>query len=405
MTAYFAYIKDLFRHRKGEIKALNGLRAISIIGIFIMHVSGFIIFTKLEVHPIILRVLDNFTSFVDLFFMLSGFLIYGILHREYFSNDKIQFSQFYWKRSLRIFPAYYFFLLIMFIMFRTQITGLQNLPELDEIQQAFLAGMIEKFKSIKWDFIYICNYLGSAFPHTWTLAVEEQFYLILPFLLHFFIFKLKTRNRWLCLLVLYLIPTISRCILISWDLADGSFYQGYIYHAFHTRADSLIVGIMIYEIQLVLRSRQIQLKTKQIALILILALVLFCLNLANNWMNGIPFLLNGFKYNLSNISLGLFLFAALHGGPNLYRKFLEWPVFVPIARLSYGIYIWHIVIAGMGMAAFKGNSAPESLGWNFFITGGLLGFGLSMCAALLSYAFIEAPFILIKNRFSASIQK
>lgn len=398
MSSYFAYILDLFRHRKYEIKSLNGLRALSLIGIFLHHIQQFAAHIEIDRNMFLDRVFLNFTACVDLFFILSGFLIYGILHREFLKSGKINFGQFYWKRSLRIFPAYYFFLFFLLAFGLLQIHNLESIVILNPEKQINLDNAIALTGRLKWDFLYLSNYIPSTASNTWTLSVEEQFYLLLPLTLFVLIFRLKERARWIALLVLYFIPLISRIIVISWDLPNGNFFKEYIYHAFHTRVDSLLVGILIYEFSNALKTRNIEIKKNHYALILASGCLMLFLCLVDNWMEDIPFLINGFKYNLINIGFGLLMISALDGGPTLYRKLLAWRGFVPIARLSYGMYLWHMLVGAgaLGDAMID----PGKVNWTYLLQNSLIAFFLSVLIAFISYAFVEAPFIMLKNKLS-----
>jgi peptidoglycan/LPS O-acetylase OafA/YrhL len=101
---------------------------------------------------------------VTLFFVLSGYLITSILLRELENSGGISFKRFYWRRFLRICPAYWVFVLFM--------VGLSSAASLrsDEVWAALL--YVSNYKEIRW-----------GLRHTWSLSVEEQFYLLWPVLL------------------------------------------------------------------------------------------------------------------------------------------------------------------------------------------------------------------------------
>lgn len=101
---------------------------------------------------------------VDLFFVLSGFLISGLLFAEYKKNGSIDFKRFFIRRALKIYPAFYFFLFVTFIAE----AGLHHLRPMG----AFLS-----------EILYVQNYAPYIWPHTWSLAVEEHFYIALPLFL------------------------------------------------------------------------------------------------------------------------------------------------------------------------------------------------------------------------------
>jgi peptidoglycan/LPS O-acetylase OafA/YrhL len=111
------------------------------------------------------------------FFVLSGFLISGLLFSEYKKRHAIDYKRFFIRRGLKIYPAFYAFLLITGmagqLVFHTHPTLVQYLPEV----------------------FFIMNYEQGFWDHTWTLAVEEQFYIFLPiFLLIIGRFSAKREN-------------------------------------------------------------------------------------------------------------------------------------------------------------------------------------------------------------------
>ncbi|MDH5654429.1 MAG: acyltransferase, partial [Spirochaetia bacterium] len=148
-----AFISVFVRNNK-EIQSLNGLRALAIIFILILHTKVVITTTQQNVPDIFLILLENLRSGVDLFFILSGFLISSGLYLNFKKDGKINYKNFYIKRSLRIFPAYYFYLLISFLIVSLQVN---NLPE--GSHERYLA---EKgLQYVIYDFIYLTNYFPS----------------------------------------------------------------------------------------------------------------------------------------------------------------------------------------------------------------------------------------------------
>src|SRR5262245_22242535 len=150
-----AFVSDLqAKLSRSHIPALDGFRAIAVLLVIFYHFG----FEKVPGG-----------SGVTMFFVLSGFLITWLLLKEHEKNGKISLKGFYRRRILRIFPAFYaYWLGLVFLLL---ITG----------------------KSILWphaiaSFVYLTNYYNAilgdpntGFSHTWSLAIEEQFYLLWPF--------------------------------------------------------------------------------------------------------------------------------------------------------------------------------------------------------------------------------
>jgi peptidoglycan/LPS O-acetylase OafA/YrhL len=168
-----------------RIPSLDGIRAIAIGLVVISHFSK----DSGWGDP-----LDLGSLGVRIFFVISGFLITGLLLKELDKDGKINLPRFFFRRTLRIFPAFYFYIVCMLIL--TALGG-TDLP----MRDAWAA------------LTYTSNYSTSLHPvvaHTWSLATEEQFYLIWPAALFFAVRKTRAIS---VLLLLVLAATISSRIL------------------------------------------------------------------------------------------------------------------------------------------------------------------------------------------------
>ena len=180
---------------------LDGIRCVAILMVVIYHYvacifdrSAFPVFWKYPIHIIGLWFVG-----VDLFFVLSGFLIGRIL----FKNQKSKFLiyKFYLKRALRILPAYYLILIIFFILNKLNI--LSSFPWFTNrdvpLHVYFYFGQ-NFYNAINE------NFGGNFLSVTWSLAIEEQFYLILPFIFRY----IKIDRQKIILWVFILIAIIFR---------------------------------------------------------------------------------------------------------------------------------------------------------------------------------------------------
>ena len=195
-----------------HIPALDGLRAIAVSLVIFYH-FGFDIVPG--------------GHGVMMFFVLSGFLITWLLLKENDRNGTISLKDFYRRRILRIFPAFYVYWILV------------------------IAALLTFGKHIPWthawsSFFYFSNYYSAlhhhpenAFSHTWSLAVEEQFYLLWPLL--FVLWRknhTKMRIGLMALIAAIWIYRASLCLIFHVD-------ESYIYSAFDTRGDSLLVGCLL----------------------------------------------------------------------------------------------------------------------------------------------------------------
>lgn len=217
-----------FRDRERR-PGLDLLRALAIILVVIYHagIMGF---------PMPGRVHRWGWIGVDLFFVLSGYLIGGQLLAPLARSQRIDLGRFFARRALRIMPAYFVVLAIYFL--------LPSWREYPEMSQPF------------WKFLLsiqnIALHGGTAFSHAWSLAVEDQFYLALPFILLFV-------NRWprgaiIIPCVIFVGGILLRAFLAHQHPAEVSGvafrdYQAWIYYPTWTRLDPLVLGVALAAIE------------------------------------------------------------------------------------------------------------------------------------------------------------
>ena len=167
---------------------------------------------------------------VDLFFVLSGYLIGGQLLAPLARDQRIKLGRFFTRRALRIMPAYFVVLAIYFLL-----PSWREYPEMSQPLWKFLLSVQN-----------IALHGGTAFSHAWSLAVEDQFYLALPFLLLFLYRRPRAAIIVPCLIVIGGIAL--RAFLAAQNPSvDGgvSFrgFQAWIYYPTWTRLDPLVFGV------------------------------------------------------------------------------------------------------------------------------------------------------------------
>jgi len=220
-------IDPRFQHRSRQ-PGLDLLRALAIVVVVIYHTGIFGFALPYDFHRF------GWVG-VDLFFVLSGYLIGGQLLSQLRRHNQIRFGRFYARRALRILPAY---LVIVAVYF--------SLPVLREFPAI----------SPLWKFLISVQNIGlrggTAFSHAWSLAIEDQFYLLLPFVL-----LLLSRSRLAALgapFAIFLGGLLLRGILAH-QLPNGSggvSYRGYqfwIYYPTWTRLDPLVFGVALAAIE------------------------------------------------------------------------------------------------------------------------------------------------------------
>jgi peptidoglycan/LPS O-acetylase OafA/YrhL len=165
---------------------------------------------------------------VDLFFVLSGFLISNLLFTEYRNTGGIRFRRFFFRRALKLYPSFYLLLALTlaycffwnFPVSRWQVAGELSLTQ---------------------------NYLGGIWGHTWSLAVEEHFYILLPLVLFFMLKRGRgVSNPFRAIPYVFLGVAVT---CLTWRTVNAILYPNFTYHFHyeptHLRMDSLSFGVFL----------------------------------------------------------------------------------------------------------------------------------------------------------------
>jgi len=308
---------------------------------------------------------------VDLFFVLSAFLITELLRREYVNRGKFSLSSFYIRRALRIWPLYFTFLAITVLVIPT------ILPE-DSFGPVYAISFALFFGN------WICVTSGLPFSVAtplWSISVEEQFYLSWPLLLRVF-----GMNRIKQLVVGMLALTLTvRALLAAFGVEGSGVWCNTL-----ARLDPIALGALL---AFVLRGRALQINTA-------LRLVLCGLALAS-WLLVSKYLRQDgptsiFTYAVSALASVALLVAFLRTNTRLlHRAPFRWVVY--LGRISYGLYVFHL----FALALMSGLSSVPVLGIPLNFESRLLfSFLLTVILAAASYRWLEQPFLRLKKRFS-----
>ena len=352
------------------IPELDGLRAFAVIGVIFYHfVPGFGL---------------GWTG-VYLFFVISGFLITGILLDS--KENPHYFRNFYIRRVLRIFPIYYLSLLAVSLAGLYIGSNLSDFPfYLFYLQNYTLAVNSWHANFINW------------FDHTWSLAVEEQFYFIWPFL----VYKLK-REQLPYLLIVFIVFSYG-CRLVLFFATEA--YSAWIWASLPTVLDSLSIGAL-----LALASRSKNASAEKLArngFILMAAsgtilffLGLFRAKLPAEW--GLD-IWNAGHTNLTLLGLffgGLIAFVIFRN--SWLSRVLRFSWLRKIGKISYGLYLYHYPIyhaTDLLLARFFPDPAFQPS--DFLIISSKFVF--TFLAAVISWNLIEAPLNAQKDRFTLGNQ-
>ncbi len=294
-----------------HIKALDGLRGMAITLVLLYHCYGY---------------LFHFGWMgVDLFFVLSGFLITNILLKTKFKPK--YFRNFWARRILRIFPLYYFSLFIILFLLP---------PLLSKFDFSYY------HQHQLWFWAYLQNWLYSleGWPknhllhHFWSLAVEEQFYLFFP--LCVYAFRKKT------LLLFCGIMIVSSIVLRYWGASIG-FVSPFEYVLTIARMDALLLGAATAILMNMDKGRQYLARyTLPVgALSVVYLLVIFALT--KNWFIYNPYFAK-LGYTIIDVFFVCCLVVALMPKNTFVKRFLEHKYLCWMGKYSYGLYVYHFPI-------------------------------------------------------------
>jgi peptidoglycan/LPS O-acetylase OafA/YrhL len=312
---------------------------------------------------------------VDLFFVLSGFLISNILFNEYKENNSINIKRFLIRRSFKIFPPFYFFVFLT-LLFNLLIKG-----ELDI-----------KLHQIVSELFYLQSYFPRIWLHTWTLAVEEHFYLFFSATLFILIRNQHLENRRLVVSTLVILLIISFCLrlYISYPHRNDDFFS---FVQTHLRSDGILIGVLL---SYLLNFTKITYLLKQNKL------TVFCLSILmvapGFYFKGGSYFMNTIGLTTVNIGFSLILLLSLDF--NKYYESNLFPSIKAVIRIfsfigvnSYSIYLWHLEVKEISYSIFHFGSNINAL---IYIL-------ISIIIGIIMSYLIEKPFLRIRDYLSNKI--
>lgn len=359
-----------------RFNGLDHLRALAIILVLLYHYRAF-------KHPVWIETVGKFGwTGVDLFFVLSGFLISGQLFKEMKNTGTIHVKTFYIKRFFRIFPPYFFtlFLYFTFPFFRER----EALPPL-------------------WKFVTFTQNYGldvinqGTFSHAWSLCIEEQFYLILPLLL-LVMMPTKLFKYFVILIILILSFSLTMRLIIWSDSVGGidnnslEFWRLWymkIYYPTHTRLDGLGIGVFTgYLMQYSERFKEIINRNGNRLFLIGIVLLGIAFWICNEQSSQAA---STFGFTWVAISYGFIVVSAVSESSFLSRT--RFYITSELAALSYAIYLSHKGIIHIVQNVFEYFGLENSDTISFIVC--LLA---CIIVGLLYRFIIEKPFVILKNK-------
>ena len=350
------------------LPSIDSLRALAVLAVIIYHVD--------------VNYLPGGFLGVDLFFVLSGYLISSLIIKEFKKTGTVNLYNFYIRRARRLLPAVYFMITIGLVVMVLFNEVLLRKSHLDAI-----FGYI--YSSNWWYIFHKLDYFDSfgaqsPFKHLWSLAIEEQFYMIFPLLFLLVNGKKKSKdgtyklNKNFLYVVLGLILVSLIAHILLFDINNIS----RIYFGTDTRAFSLLVGVVgaiLYPMERlhskVTPQQNMIYSVVSLASIATLITVMVYTSEYNTWLYRGGFLLVAI--------LGLIVIISSGKQHTLMSKLLSFKPVVFIGKISYSLYLWHFPILVL--------TTPVSEIGNPNIIFVILRVILTFVLATASYMFVETP--------------
>jgi peptidoglycan/LPS O-acetylase OafA/YrhL len=346
-------------HRSSRIPSLDGLRAISIAMVLAGHAASGI--PALRDRPLLLYTVFNGSRGVNVFFVISGFLITSLLLREDRLTGRISLRQFYIRRAFRILPPFWIFLGTIVLLWK-------------------LGAFETRWAHLAVAFTFLRDYIAGDWwtGHSWSLSVEEQFYLLWPAAM---VLAGRRRSLWIASGLIVAAPAIR---VLSHLFVTGRF--GPIeFFMFHMRVDSLMFGCALALVQ---NSPRLDGFAKRVlnwpGMLLALCFFLFLSGYLNYRFQGYYLLPFGYTFEAITISYLLLYFVRSPdsvGGRLLNSRFL-----VHVGVISYSLYLW------------------QQLFLTDLLRSRLSNFPVNLIAAFvaaeLSWRLVEQPALRLRQRFN-----
>ena len=351
---------------------IDGLRCLAVVSVILYH-AQIIVFD--------LTVFKGGFIGVDIFFVISGYLITSIILKEIIEKGEFSFKNFYERRTRRILPALLFVMLVSIPFSWIYLYPIE---------------LVSFSKSILYSLGFTSNFyfhysgleygspegLLKPFLHTWSLSVEEQYYLLFPMIL-FSVCRYCKKYLFYFLLVSF----VTSLMLADWGSKN---YSSATFYFLHTRIWELIFGSLIAYFEIKFGHRNQNKILSQVLPMLGLSLIIYSIFFFSNKTFHPSF------YTLMPVT-GVALILWFANENDIISKILSYKLFVGIGLISYSLYLWHYPI--FSFAKNLGLLFDDDLGKLILIF-------LSFILSVLTYYFIEQPArksISTKNFFSLII--
>ena len=316
---------------------------------------------------------------VDLFLGLSAFLFARLLYVEYQEKGDINVSYFYFRRALRIWPLYFFFFTAMLIISIQQDGWTPYMLKRS-------IGMLTFTDNI-FTAIFGYNLVIWFSDHLWTISYEEQFYIIIPWVLRKF-YQIKRVTTVFILISVMFIGMAIRALFIYNQVKHPDIWVLPITH-FEAIFGGLIIGLGLFDKIL-----------KKIPSLILLSGGVLALYLVTRLpdIEDIQWMLM-LTYPLIGLGMSFILSAVMQGNIWLLSTLFKNKILGYLGKISYGLYVYHVACIWLAQKIIETVISPERL-LVHPLSILLLALTITILISMLSYHFLEKPFLRLKKRFT-----
>jgi peptidoglycan/LPS O-acetylase OafA/YrhL len=349
-----------------DIPSLDGLRALSI-GIVILSHCWSSMPVAVRNIPLVPAILSDGHLGVAVFFVISGYLITLLLLRELDASGTISLKRFYFRRSLRIFPAFYVFMAVMAILWAMGI--------IPEHWPSFLA-------AATYMRAYYRDAQGIFIAHTWSLSIEEQFYLAWPLIL----LRLRRERAMLAALTTVIMMPLVR-LAMYWLTPTLRGHEGYMIQGW---IDTIMVGCLLALLKGDARwerchRRYLNAWTASALMALAFVVTPYVYSKLEGRIAGAYGL--AVFYSIQPICIGAVLLYVVENSKSFAGKILNTALLRHIGVISYSLYLWQQLFTSPEMHLFP------------------LGLLYLLIVAESSYWFIEQPALRLRSNLERRFRK
>jgi peptidoglycan/LPS O-acetylase OafA/YrhL len=375
-------MSSIITRKRFYFNNLDGLRGLFFVLVFISHGCEFDS-PKLQQHwlkPVVhFGTVHNPSLVLAFFFVMSSFIITMLLLRERWQTGQVHVGAFYLRRVLRILPLYYVVLLVAFGLY-PWLRSFGSHPYQEPAQLSHFLLFVQN--------LYFMENIPKFFGLNvlWSLAVEEQFYLVWPLLLALL------PLRWLA-------PTFLG--ILAWSVGWQAAHPLELFHTLTCTSDLAIGGLAAllvfyaHEQRLPLARRCLLAIRRQSWLVILVVWVL-AVYLYRRGLTAAPPAWQPFERLVVDLVAVVVMLEQNYARHSLF-KLGQWPAFRRLGQLAYGLYLLHAIAITIVQELYLRLGLSNTV-WDAVLTRPVLAFGLSFGMAVVSFKYLELPFLRLYGR-------